>query len=85
MIQSIHKGVEIELESHQLTHGMWRCDYTLITHPGRVRTFHQGDKEFPTKDQADEYALQQARNTIDRDFKSLAEDKIENPPRQVDI
>jgi hypothetical protein len=85
MIQSIHKGVEIELESHQLPHGMWRYDYTLITHPGRTRTFHRGDTEFPTKDLADEYALQQARNTIDRDLKGLNEDKIANPPRQVDI
>jgi hypothetical protein len=85
MIQSIHKGVEIELESHQLAHGMWRCDYTLITHPGRIREFHQGDKEFPAKDLADEYALQQARGAIDRNLKGLTEDKIENPPRQVDI
>ena len=85
MIQEFHKGVEIEIELHQLPHGLWKCDYTLIKHPERTQTIHQGDEEFPTMDLAKEYALQQARNTIDRDFKSLAEDKIENPPRQVDI
>jgi hypothetical protein len=85
MIQAIHKGVEIELESHQLPHGLWKCDYTLITHPQRIRTFHCGDAEFPTKDLADEHALQEAREAIDRDTKGQPEAKIENPPRQVHI
>jgi hypothetical protein len=85
MIQAIHKGVEIELESHRAPHGLWRCDYTLITHPQRTRTFHRGETEFPTKDLADEHALQDARDAIDRDTKGQPEAKIENPPRQVHI
>ena len=30
MIQSIYKGIEIEMELHQQAHGYWKCDYTLI-------------------------------------------------------
>jgi hypothetical protein len=85
MIQAIHKGVEIELESHQLPHGLWKCDYTLITHPERTRTIHRGVAEFPTKDLADENALQEARDAIDRDTKRQPEEKVLNPPRQVHI
>ena len=85
MIQSIHEGVEIELESHQLPHGLWKCDYTLITHPDRTRTVHRGDAVFPTKDLADEHALQEARTSIDRDTKERSEEKIAKPPRQVDV
>jgi hypothetical protein len=85
MIQSIHRGVEIELESHQLPHGMWKCDYTLITHPDRTRTIHRGTAEFPTKDLADEHALQEARETIDREMKGQPEENIMDPPREVDI
>jgi hypothetical protein len=85
MIQAMHKGVEIELESHQLPHGLWTCDYTLITHPERTRTFHRGDAEFPTKDLADERALHDAREAIDRGMKGQPEEKIVNPPREVDI
>ena len=66
MIQAIHKGIEIEMELHQRTHGYWKCDYTLIRHPERTETLHHGDKEFPTMDQAREYALQEARDAIDR-------------------
>jgi hypothetical protein len=66
MIQAVHKGVEIELELHQLMHGFWKCDYTLIKHPGRIQTLHAGDREFPTMDAAKDYALQEARNAIDR-------------------
>ena len=66
MIQAIHKGVEIEMEVHQLTHGYWKCDYTLIKHPGGIRTSHPGDKEFATEDLATEHALQEARDAIDR-------------------
>jgi hypothetical protein len=85
MIQAIYKGVEIELESHQEPHGLWKCDYTLITHPERTRTIHRGEKEFPTKDSADENALQEARDSIDRDTKGQPEEEIVNPPRQVRI
>ena len=46
MIQAVHKGIEIEMELHQLPHGNWKCDYTLIKHPGRIQTLHHGDKEF---------------------------------------
>ena len=28
MIQSIYKGIEIEMELHQQAHGYWKCDYT---------------------------------------------------------
>ncbi len=66
MIQFVHKGVEIEMELHQLMHGFWKCDYTLIEHPGRIQTLHAGDKEFPTMDAAKNYALQEARDAIDR-------------------
>ncbi len=66
MIQAIHKGIEIEMELHQLTEGYWRCDYTLIKHPGRTQTLHHGDEQFPTMDLAKDHALQQAREAIDR-------------------
>ena len=84
MIQAIHKGIEIELESHQEPHGLWKCDYTLITHPERTRTIHRGETEFPTKDLADEHALQEARDAIDRDAKGQPEETIVKP-RQVRI
>jgi hypothetical protein len=54
------------MELHQLAHGNWKCDYTLIKHPERTITLHNGDKEFPTMDPAREYALQEARTAIDR-------------------
>jgi hypothetical protein len=65
MIQAIYKGVEIEMELHQQTHGLWKCDYTLIKHPEETRTLRRGDKAFPTMDLAREYALQEAREAID--------------------
>jgi len=85
MIQSIHKGVEIELLSHQLAHKLWKCDYVLVTHPERTRTTHVGIMEFPTKDLADEQALQEARAAIDLGTKGQRSEKTANPPRQVDI
>jgi hypothetical protein len=85
MIQAIHKGVEIELESRQQPHGLWKCDYTLITHPDRTRTMHRGTAEFPTKDLADEQALQEARAAIDRLTEGKPVGDRENPPRQVRI
>jgi hypothetical protein len=85
MIQAIHKGVEIELEIHELPHGLWKCDYTLITHPERTKTLHRGDKKFATMDLANEYALREAREEIDRDTKGQPETEIANPPRQVRI
>jgi hypothetical protein len=85
MIQAIHKGVEIELESHQQAHGLWKCDYTLITHPDRTRTAHRGAAEFPTKDLADERALQEARDAIDRLTEGKPVEETVNPPRQVHI
>jgi hypothetical protein len=87
MIQAIYKGVEIELESHQESRGQWKSDYTLIMHPDgtRTRTTHPGKVEFPTKDLADEHALQEARDEIDRDTKGKPEEKIADPPRQVRI
>jgi len=66
MIQAVHKGIEIEMELHQLPQGNWKCDYTLIKHPGRIQTLHHGDVEFPTMDLARDYALQEARNAIDQ-------------------
>jgi hypothetical protein len=66
MIQSIYKGIEIEMELHQMPHGMWKCDYTLIKHPQRTETIHHGDTEYPTMDLAREYALHEARAAIDR-------------------
>ena len=58
MIQAIHKGIEIEMELHQLAHGNWRCDYTLIKHLGRTQTIHHG-MSF-SMDLAIEYALREA-------------------------
>jgi hypothetical protein len=66
MIQAVYKGIEIEMELHQLPHGLWKCDYTLIKHPGRAQTLHHGDHEFPTMDLARDYALQEARDAIDK-------------------
>jgi hypothetical protein len=66
MIQAIHKGVEIEMEVHQYTHGFWRCDYTLIKHPDLTRELHRGEKEFASMELAEENALREARAAIDR-------------------
>jgi hypothetical protein len=87
LIQATHKGAEIELESHQEAHGQWTCDYTLIMNPDgtRTRTTFPGKTEFPTKDLADEHALQEARDAIDRDTKGKPESEIVNPPRQVRV
>jgi hypothetical protein len=87
MMQATHKGVEIELESHQEPRGLWKCDYTLITKPDgtRIRTTHPGTTQFPTKDLADEHALQEARDAIDRDTKGHPEETIVDPPRSVRI
>jgi hypothetical protein len=65
MIQAIYRDIEIEMELQQQAHEHWKCDYTLIKHPERTKTFHHGDKEFPTMDLAREYALQEARDAID--------------------
>lgn len=87
MMQAIYKGVEIEMESHQEPHGLWKCDYTLIMHPDgpRSSTTHHGKAEFPRKDLADEHALQEAHEAIDRDTKGRHIEKIADPPRQVRI
>jgi hypothetical protein len=85
MIQAIHRGVEIELMIHQMPHGAWRCDYTLITHPERTQTIHYGKQEFTTMDLANEHALQEARDRIDRDSEGQPERNVVNPPRQVHI
>jgi hypothetical protein len=88
MMQAVYKGVEIELESHQEPRGMWKCDYTLITHPNGSRsrtTLYLGKAEFSTKDLADEHVLQQAHAAIDRDAKGQPIEKIPDPPRQVRI
>jgi hypothetical protein len=65
VIQSNYKGIEIELEMHQQAHGNWKCDYTLIKHPGRATTIEHVAAEFPTFDLAREHALEQARAAID--------------------
>jgi hypothetical protein len=70
MIQAIYKGIEIEMEMHQQAHESWKCDYTTIRHPARTQTLHHGDKGFPTMELARDYALQEARDTIDRDASS---------------
>ena len=85
MIQEFHKGVEIELEIHQSPQDLWRCDYTLITHPERPKTIHHGGEEFFTMDLAKEYALQQARDAIDRSSEGQPERQILNPPRELRI
>jgi hypothetical protein len=65
MIQAVYKGIEIEMELHQQPQEHWKCDYTLIKHPGRTQTLHHADKEFSTMDLARDYALQEARDAID--------------------
>lgn len=49
-----------------MSHGLWKCEDTLIKHPERTQTIHHGDEEFPTMDFANDYALQEARDAIDR-------------------
>jgi hypothetical protein len=66
MVQASYKGVEIEMELHELEHGGWRCDYTLIKHPEHTKTIHHGDEGFPTMELAREHALHDARVAIDR-------------------
>jgi hypothetical protein len=85
MIQEFHKGVEIELQIHQMQHGLWKCDYTLITHPERTRTIHHGDRDFLTMDLAKEYALLEARDAIDRNSEGQPEREMVDPPREVRI
>jgi len=65
VIESIHQGIEIELEVHQFQHG-WKCDFTLIKHPERTKTVHLGNEEFATMELARESDLQEARETLDR-------------------
>lgn len=65
MIQSIYKGIEIELEMHQQTDGYWKCDYMLITRPDRNVTLVKGVIQHPTLKIAKEYALDDARAVID--------------------
>jgi hypothetical protein len=71
MIQSIYRGIEIEMEMHQeVQQGYWRCDYTLIKHPERTVTIHHSDQEFPSMELAREYALHDARVAIDQQDQS---------------
>ena len=65
MIQSIYKGIEIELEMHQQTEGYWKCDYMLITRPDRTVTRVKGVIQLPTLKMAKEYALEDAHAVID--------------------
>ena len=65
MIQAIYKGIEIEMEMHQLTHGYWKVDFTTIKHPQETKTLRHDGQEFPTMDLAKEFALQEARYAID--------------------
>ena len=65
MIQATYKGVEIEMELRQFVHGNWKCDFTLIKHPGRTQRIDHGDEEFPTMDLAEEHALKEAHAAID--------------------
>jgi hypothetical protein len=65
VIQSIYKGIEIELEMHQQTEGYWKCDTMLITRPGRKVTLLKGRMQLPTLKMAKEYAIEEARAVID--------------------
>jgi len=65
MIQSIYKGIEIELEMHQQSEGYWKCDTLLITHPDRKVTLLKGCAQLPTLKMAKEYAIEEARAVID--------------------
>ncbi len=46
--EAIYKGVEIEMELRQLTHGYRKSDSTIIKHPQGAKTIHHGDKELPS-------------------------------------
>ncbi len=71
MIQSIYKGIEIEMEMHQeVQQEYWRCDYTLIKHPASTVTIYLSDQEFPSMELAREYALHDARVAIDQQTQS---------------
>jgi hypothetical protein len=71
MIQSIYRGIEIEMEMHQeVQQGYWRCDCTLIKDPERTVTIHHSDQEFPSMELAREYALHDARVAIDQQAQS---------------
>jgi hypothetical protein len=85
MIQEFHKGIEILMDLHQIHHGHWKCDFTLINRPGRAQTMRHEDKVFSTMDLAKEYALQEARDAIDRNGEGQSEKEIVNPPREVRI
>jgi hypothetical protein len=67
MIQAVHKGVEIEIELHQLQQDFWRCDFSIIKHSGgqRTVTLYHAKGEFPSMDLAEQSALQEARQIID--------------------
>jgi hypothetical protein len=65
VIQSIYKGIEIELEMHQQTGGYWKCDTMLITRPGRKVTLVKGTVQLPSLKMAKEYAIEEARAVID--------------------
>jgi hypothetical protein len=65
VIQSIYKGIEIELEMHQQTEGYWKCDTMLITRPDRRVTLIKGRVQLPTLKMAKEYAIEEARAVID--------------------
>jgi len=65
VIQSIYKGIEIELEMHQQTEGYWKCDTMLITRPDHRVRLIKGQVQFPTLRMAKEYALDDARAVID--------------------
>jgi hypothetical protein len=66
MIQSVYKGIEIEIELRRHARGRWKYDYRLIKQPERTMTIHYGGKEFSTMDLAGECALNDARAAIDR-------------------
>jgi hypothetical protein len=65
VIQSIYKGIEIELDMHQQAGGYWKCDCMLITRPDRRMTLIKGQLQFPTLRMTKEYALEDARAVID--------------------
>jgi hypothetical protein len=65
-MQATYKGIEIEMDLHQYTHGNWRCDYTLIKHPERTVTMKHEAQEFPSMELAREFALRDAHAAIDR-------------------
>ena len=65
VIQAIYKGVEIELELHQLPNGNWTGECVIDPNHSPER-FVPNKREFSSRELAKTSALEEARQRIDR-------------------